>query len=509
MKKIIWMLPLMAVMAAGCKKNFFNINDNPNTATVTSITPDLILPAAMNRGASLINAPSVNTSISTLAGWMGYWAVPTNYGAVSETKYDMTSDFANATWTTSYDIIFDYHTMQQKAEATGQSFYVGIAKIMKSLHYAVLVDMFNNVPYSKAMDIEGNITPAFDSGEDVYKDLLKQITEGIAAIKSADVSKNLNISTTDIMFHGSKTLWAKFGNTLKLRLLLHMSQVPGFNPATEIATINNEGSGYLGAGETAAVNPGYTSDKPNPFWSTYAFNQAGTFPNDYRRANNFALNLMKGLNDERYKHFYRPVRSGTFVGQWRGVDYGISNDPTSQYYQSNLSDVGGAPTTAGGASGLAKAATMSMWVLTSFESLFLQAEAAARGWTAGNAKALYEEGVRESFRWLGVPGADGMANAYLGSADVKVAWPAAAADQIKVIIWQKYFAFNGNNFIEAWNDYRRTGVVMPAISVDPGRLTSSVPLRFPYPTSEISYNGQAVAAQGAINPFTSTVFWDR
>lgn len=509
MKKLIITFALPAILITGCGKSFFDINDNPNVPTATSITPDLVLPAALARTAEVTVNSYRNNSVSTLGAWMGYWAVGTNYGAVTENKYSMTTDFGNSNWNNNYDIIFDYHTMQQKAEASGQEFYAGIAKVMKSLHYQVLVDMFGNIPYSKAMDIKVNITPAYDKGEDIYKDLLKQITEGITLIKNADVSRNINITNADVIFHGNKAQWARFGNTLKLRLLIHMSQVPGFNPATEIAAITAEGSGFMGAGQTAAVNPGYTSDKPNPYWSVFAFSLAGTYSQDYRRANNFALNLMKGLNDERYKYFYRPVRGGAFVGQYRGIDFGLNNDPAHIYGEGQLSDIGGAPTTAGGTSGLAKSATMDAWVLTAYESLFLQAEAATRGWISGDAKSLYEEGVRESFRWLGVPNAVATANTYLGNADARIAWPAVQADQIKVIIWQKYFAFNGNNHLESWNDYRRTGVVQPAISIDPGRETDHVPTRYPYATNEFSYNAANVQAEGTIDPFTSTVFWDR
>ncbi|AXY73534.1 SusD/RagB family nutrient-binding outer membrane lipoprotein [Paraflavitalea soli] len=509
MKKLIIVFALPALLMTGCGKSFFDINSNPDVPTTTSITPDLILPAAMARTGIITTNNATNNSFATLGAWMGYWAVGTNYGAVTENRYSMTTDFGNPNWVNNYDIIFDYHTMQQKAEASGQDFYAGIAKIMKSLHYQILVDLFSNVPYSKAMDVKKNITPGYDKGEDIYKDLLKQITDGMDLIKNADASKNIGLTTADIMFHGNKTQWARFGNTLKLRLLIHMSQVAGFNPATEIAAITAEGNGFLTAGQTASVNPGYTNDKPNPYWTAYAFALSGNYSQDYRRANNFALNLMKGLNDERHKYFYRPVRGGTFAGQYRGIDFGLNNDPAHIYTETNLSDIGGSPTIAGGTSGLAKSATMDSWVLTAFESYFLQAEAVARGWMTGNAKTLYEEGVRESFRWLGVPNDVATANTYLGNADARIAWPAATADQIKVIIWQKYFAFNGNNHLEAWSDHRRTGVVQPSISIDAGRLTDHVPTRYLYATSEFSYNAANVQKEGTIDPYTATVFWDR
>ena len=73
--------------------------------------------------------------------------------------------------------------------------------------------------------------------------------------------------------------------------------------------INAEGSGFMGAGQTANVNPGYVAgSKPNPFWNTYNFNTACIYPNNFNRANNFSLNLMKNTNDARFRYFYLPVR---------------------------------------------------------------------------------------------------------------------------------------------------------------------------------------------------------
>lgn len=510
MRKLLLAVPLLLVLGS-CEKKFFDINQNPNTATEASVTADLILPYAMVETGRI-----TTTFYSGLGKWMGYWSIGSNYATGDEAKYNITTNYGNGTWTAYYDNIFDYHKAQEKAEATGMDFYAGIAKIMKAHNFQALVDIFNNVPYSQALSIQTHITPAYDKGADIYKDLLKQITEGINLIKSADVNKNTRLFEADIMFHGDKTKWAKFGNSLKLRLLIHQSQVPGFNPAAEIAIITAEGSGFLGAGETAGVNPGlpgdpgYKTDKPNPFWATYAFNKDGqTYPNNFSRANTYALNLMKNLGDERYKYFYRPVRPGnSFSGQWRGVDYGNPNDPGQIYNETQLSDIGGAPTAAGGPSGLAKSVSMDAWVFTSFESLFLQAEAQVRGWLPGDAHATYIAAVRESFVWLGVPNAIAAADTYLSSLDAKVAWPASTADRIKVIAWQKYFAFNGNNHLESWNDFRRLDIVTPAISIDPGRISNTIPIRWLYPIDEYSYNAANVEAQGTINQFTSRVFWD-
>ena len=504
MRKIFFILAAITLVLGSCKKSFLDINQNPNTATETKVTPNLIIPYALNETARM------NTVFfGGLGRWLGYWAIGSNYATGDEAKYNITTSYGNGTWNALYDNIFDYNNAEKKAEATGQDFYRGIAKIMKAYNFQKLVDIFNNVPYSKALDLTGNIAPVYDKGQDIYTDLVKQITIGMNLIKNADAAKSIALTEADIMFHGDKLKWAKFGNTLKLRMLIQQSAT-GINPAAEIAIITGEGSGFLGAGETAEVNPGYTSDKPNAFWASYAFDNAGNFPNDLSRANNYALTLMKGLGDERHKYFYRAVRSGsTYAGLYRGVDYGLPTDPGQMYGQGSLSDIGGAPTPAGGTSGLAKSATQGAWVLTSFESMFLQAEARVRGWLAGNAKTMYEDAVRESFVWLGVPSAVTFANNYLAGTDAKVLWPAATADQIKVIAWQKYFAFNGNNHLGAWNDIRRLDVVTPAISIDPGRIANTIPVRWLYPIDEYSYNAAHVTAEGTISQFTTKVFWDR
>lgn len=516
-RKILFGALLVSTLATSCKKDFFDINQNPNSAVGSNITPDLILPNAL----TVIGA-RLGTTFDWLNRWLGYWAPSTSFApAVEENSYNISASFPWSfnMWANMYNNIFDLDQMEKKAQEAGQDFYVGIGKIMKSLHYQILVDQFNNIPYSKANDIKNNILPAYDKGEDIYPKLIQEITAGINLITHADLDKNRNIGTADIMFGGDPVKWAKFGNTLKLRLLIHMSQIPGFNPAAEISVINAEGHGFLNAGQNAEVNPGYTASKPNPYWAKFGYAQAP--PNDrvntYDRANNFALNLMKNLNDPRHMYFYRAVRAGTYAGQYRGIDYALINaDP--QYTENNTSDIGGSTpanyTT--NPNGLLKGPNMASWILNAYESMFLQAEALARGWaintTYASAQAAYTEGVRESFRWLNVGGSVSAANtaaaAYLAQADARIAWPATQAAQINVILWQKYFAFNGNNPLETWTDYRRIPAVPIPLSVAP-HVGTGIPIRVQYSQDEYNYNAANVLAQGTINQFTSPIFWDR
>jgi len=90
-----------------------------------------------------------------------------------------------------------------KAKVAGARFYEGIARIMKSHNFAILVDVYGNVPYSQALKGSGNPTPSYDNGLAIYQDLLRQIDTGIYLIKSANVtatSPDKDIWKNDIMF---------------------------------------------------------------------------------------------------------------------------------------------------------------------------------------------------------------------------------------------------------------------------------------------------------------------
>jgi len=505
MKKLLIIFAgVVSVTMTSCEKGFLDINKNPNDAVESNITPNLVLSNALNR-----TAGRIANQFGWLHHYMGYWAPSGSFSANSqEQTYNLTTGFQSGQWTGMYDNLYDYHFMQLKAHDLGQTFYEGIGKIMKACVFARLVDMYGNVPYSKAFDLVGNIRPAYDPAANVYADLLTQITDGINLIKNADINLNPKIATADIMFGGDKTLWAKFGNTLKLRLLIHQANMAGFNPTSAINTILAEGSGFLGTGQSADVSPGYTTDKPADFWGSYLFNVAGTYSNTFERAQDFVMNEYKGLADPRIGYFFKPVRSTAFAaGTFRSVAYGLP--PQTSNSEDRLSDIGGADAPTGGtAKGLGKAFNMRQWILTSFESMFLQAEAMQRGWLAGSAQSMYNDAVRESFRWLNVANADASYAAYVAanSSSPKVDW-ASASNKITLIMWQKYYALCGVDALETWTDWRRIHAFNIPLSVAPGTTATSQPIRLLYPQAEYDYNTDNVTAQGTINAFTTKIFW--
>lgn len=480
----------LVLLLGSCKKDFLDINQDPNRPTENNITPDLATAAQLN-----ISAFRNASTYDMFQRYMGYWSASGSFSrSTVEMSYNITNGTLAGLFENVYYTVGQYRSIGAKAAATDWKFYQGISKIMEAHEMAILVDMYGDVPYTKAFDLTGNIRPAYDKGEDIYKALLPLIDAGLTLIK-ASTGNDANIATQDIIFKGNKTNWAKFANSLKLRLITHTSKSSTFNIPAEIAKIVAEGSGFLGNGVGASAQPGYTVDKPNPYYNAHLFLSNGNEADNYNRANNFSLNLFTSLNDPRSARVYRPAKTG---GGFKGTDYGA--DPITTNGSDNTSGPGFGP---------APLPSSPMWLMTSVESMFLVAEATARGWLAGDAKVAFENAVRESFTFLGLT--TGQADTYLTNTDAKVAWPAAGTldDKIAVIMWQKYFGLNGIQANETFNDWRRLGVVQPPLSIAPERGNNVIPRRLLYPTSEYSYNADNIKGLGTVTPYTPKVFWDK
>ncbi|RZK25322.1 MAG: SusD/RagB family nutrient-binding outer membrane lipoprotein, partial [Flavobacterium sp.] len=338
---------LSVTVLTGCEKNFLDVNTNPNDPVTA--TPPLVLSAALNRTTS-----NVAVSLNELGSlWSGYWAPPTDYlYYIDEKQYNITSSFKGAIWETTYDNLNDYQAVETSATAGSLPNYVGIAKIMKAYNFQILVDAYNNVPFTDALKNTASLRPKYDNGQAVYEGSLALIDAGIAAIKSAGTA-GVKPGSDDIFFAGNMTLWIKFANTIKLRMLLRQSEIPGRTAyiQTEIAKIVAEGSGFIGVGESVLSSPGYvaSSGKLNPFWERYNTDAAGaiTANNRATRPTVYVINKYQTTNDPRIARLYSPIG-----GVYKGVELGRNTgDAQATLYKSNVLS----PFLAGG--GLLKSAT--------------------------------------------------------------------------------------------------------------------------------------------------------
>ncbi|MFC3197810.1 SusD/RagB family nutrient-binding outer membrane lipoprotein [Parapedobacter deserti] len=495
----IVVLSSLSVLAASCE-SFLDVNVNPNAPVNENLTLSAKLPAALNSTAAQ-EAVQLN---QLGAFWGGYWGTTSEALALfNDIKYYDGVGIRGSRdgiqiWENTYNILLYYKLIKDQAEAEQSPFYAGISKIMMGWHFIRLVDIYNNVPFDGALQGTNVPQPVYQPGAEVYRKSIDLITEGIQDIRSASVAP----ANDDIFFGGNKTLWAKFGNTVKLRALLQQSEVSSQSGyiAAEIQNIVQEGSGFLGVGENAYSNPGYlnTSGKLNPFYETFYRNAGGATVANHTniRPTEYLIHKYGTLNDPRLEKIYQ-----TANGVFKGVKFG-NLVASEEYNTENTSALKGPAENSNQPAGLLKSFDQPAVILSSFESLFLQAEAAERGWIGGDAATYYNQAIAASFVYIGLDGEQ---------ATIYIAQPAVslgeAGNRIARIIEQKWLAINSVNSFQAWNDFRRLGLPDFPNSESAPSATAR-PLRLMYPETELQTNREEVNKQGGDDITKNRVWWD-
>jgi len=505
MKKLFILLTVLLVLGSSCKKDFLNVNEtNPNSAS--SVPANLILPAALNYTSILMNTPG---NFAFINEWYGLWSISGGYSQdLNMTEYNLLNSHFQGNWSSAYTNLKNYDYLEKNSTTPSLMSYRAIAKIMKVYLYQNLVDMYGNVPYSQALQAESAVLkPVYDPQQTIYEDLVVQLDTAMNIIATTPATATL-IGSGDIIFQGNMTKWAMFANTLKLRILMNQADMTGRGAYITSKLATTASVGYMGAGQGAWVNPGYlqTSGKMNPFWERF-WNASGSQQADglgYFVAGGDACDFLTANADPRKLRFFQAISGTTIQGNYFGAK--LLNTVA------NTSKIG---------PGMLINYNQSAPILTDIESLFLQAEAAYRGYNVGgSAQAFYEAAVTASVLYEGqkassdpttppvyVPATTADAISFLAGGGANVNY-VAATNKLQLIITQKWCALNGLSPMPIWTDYRRTG--FPNFihwSADPQKINPTPPVRLLYPQTEISTNPDNVTAQGTINLFTSKIFW--
>ena len=503
----------MGIVGVSCKKTWLDVNTNPNT--LTSSNPNFIFTAALNQ--SVTNAVDYNEIGSY---WAGHWTQSSSYIYSAVTfAYQFTNNNFNW-WDPIYNNLGDYQYIINNADAKGQKELKGPAQIMKAYLMQIVVDHYGNAPYTDALKGVSSLTPKFDDQKAIYEDLIKVLDTAIANIKANPFTGALvgsDITTAGTLKGGSSTKWIKFANSLKLRILIRQSRVPGRDTyiTTEIKKAVQEGTGFLDPGQDMAVNPGFVASdgKMNPFYERWGYNAAGAIKSlaRYPRPTKYLFDRLIAANDT-----FRLKRLAYAKGGENGNNPGVSTQPeiVANYVGTPYGAPSGytAPSTSYlGPSVIVKGShNRALYLMTAAESQFLLAEAVERyGATLGlpnTSQQYYEAGVRDAFRLDGVPNAVTQANVVLTSGIAESDWT-ASPDKLKAIWFQKWLSLANFNGAEAWAEYRRTNY--PNIPASAGApVGQKPPVRLFYPLSELGSNQANVNAQGTIDVFNTRLFWD-
>ena len=488
MKKlfIISVLIQLMLFSASCSEDGLDINTDPNNPTI--VDANLILPVAQKYSAAIQESYEGQNK---LGNYMMYnWSQSYGYLFITtEFYYNVTSSFYNEIFDYTYLKVLKQYEALYDLEGEKYGYYHAISTIMQCYHFQIMVDTYGNVPYFETLQRGDNPTPAYDDALTIYKDLVLQLSNAIALINATNSNSNispLHPGVDDTMFYGDMNLWKTFANTVKLRILVRMSDLEEQHAfiKNEFDQIANEGSGYINS--DAIVQMGYINEqnKMNPKWEKFGKDLQGneTPYNKSTCATQYLIDFLNTTNDPRIDFIYEKPLTGHL-----GVEQGEEGEQFLPELVSNLGP------------GILKGPSQASVLYTAAECYFNQAEAVSKGLMTGDAKSYYQLGIEASFNYLGASDA----SLYYSQNMNLVGWDASQNKQ-EAIITQKWIAINSIDAIQSWYDYSRTGYPSN-LPISTLASTTDRPVRLAYPSSEVTSNGENLPLQPDV--FNSKVFW--
>lgn len=495
----------VAIMAASilssCTKDFDEINTDPNSLTADQLDATLAGPAF----ASALYAGIHNGSYSSPGvDDQGTWGIAT--GILSSTfihylncgygteRNAFVNGYEGRGWLRFYTVAVPALNNAIKA-SEGNAEALAVLKIWKVYMYNQMVDAYGPIPYTEAGN--GKDKVPYDSVEFIYDDFFKLLAEANTTLSSTSLTTVGTLQPNDRVYSGNVENWRRFGNSMKLRLALRISDVDAAK-----AKIQAEEAVAAGVIETNAQSATFKVSNITP-------NNLNMIVNSWGYTMTASMeSILVGYNDPRLAKWFAPIGTGVYRGQPVG---GLQDQFGTTEFSAFNNDVMGN----GAANTLSE--TKNIEILMASENYLSRAEGALNGWNmGGTAKTLYETGIRLSLQQWGITDTATI-DAYISGSTLPtlpniltiyptldlqdipvklpVSWSATETNQRTQIAVQKYLAIFPESW-EAWSDLRRSDakVIYPVLNTDnpDAGVGKSLMKRIIFVTNEYSANGEAV-----------------
>lgn len=425
--------------------------------------------------------------------------VPTN--AANGLGWYFVNDAAgDGSWTTYYRWVNNINSMEQSAIELNEPNYQAIAMLLRGYLFHILTDSYGNVPMSEACrGSEKIFTPKFDDQKAIYRQILNDLKDANELFNTAEsgVGAGLRYNQDGDFLYGAGSAsaasataigkWKKFCNSLRLRVLMRVIDVPEFNATQEIRTILSDADAYpvFESNSDAAFLPisGMAPmEAPMPRYQDFS---------SYQVYSDFFINTLKSWGnadhyDPRLSYFAnRATNNG--VSDFYGYPSGYDIQPA--YSASSLN------------SGVGRCqGPVSVCLMNYAEIEFIKAELAQRKLITADAEEAYQKGVTAAIRqWGLIVPAD-----YFDNSNTEY------DGTLERILLQKFFALYFCDY-QQWFEHNRTG--LPVIPRGVGVPSANqMPKRFKYPaalqrTNLKNYQDARDTMGG--DDFSTKLFWQK
>lgn len=494
LKKTIILLPFFVVpaMFVSCE-SFDEMNTNPNSPS--QVAPEALLPNVCQ-----------GAFIKGQGGMYADKMVIQTDGTNSEQFFE----WSRGSFDTYDSKLLQVEKLKEETERTGEKAYLPLYKFFHAYYSYQLTLRFGDIPYTEALQGESkqNYTPKYDTQEAVFAGILDELTDAYQGLKAleSDASSAGSISG-DIIYNGNKVKWEQLINSFHLKVLMTLSHkktvgshdvVKEFQEVARLPLMqSNADNGQI----TYIDQNGARYPQFNAQWSGYYMDKT-------------YIDRMAERKDPRLFLFCLPTNEAATAGKaiddftaYAGGDPTVpyddnitlvSNGKISQINDRFRTDPVGEPTMLMGYAELQQ----------------VLAEAAVRGWIAGDARQYYENGVKASFLWYQTYATKyakyvtaEKAAEYLQGDLVRLDDNLTPEQKIERIIFQKYCVSFYQGDWDPFFEHLRTGYPEFAHLKD-----TQIPYRWMYPSTEYKQNAknveEAITRQfGANNDKTTAMPW--
>ena len=393
--------------------------------------------------------------------WSGYFGQNNNWGGPNNLNYFLKDGWVASSYTESYSTVVPlWQDLKGKTETQFPEVFA-LAQILKISAWHKATDMFGPIPYKEAG--KGLITVPYDSQEEVYKAMFKELSDAIEVLtKYADNGNSKLLPNADAVYAGDVHKWVVYANSLMLRLAMRVYYADAaLSKKYALQAVNHSYGVMKTKDDEAKMERGASLEFKN---------NLDVLINQYNecRMGSSMLAYLGGYQDPRLPKYFntstvsQAVTVGTY-GKYSGVPTGHDVSSNDAFRDSSRPAI--------------TSTTPTYWMRAS-EVYFLLAEAALHGFAVGGtAESLYEKGIEMSFEENGIASsevADYMSSGLKPSAysfhltnpgvnvdvpavtEATTAWSGSDEEKLEKIMIQKWIALYPNGQ-EAWTEYRRTG----------------------------------------------------
>lgn len=470
---------LLTLIFASCGQDLADLNTDPNTSP--SARPQDALSGGQGYYAIGLEA-YMNEKNALLAQ---YWAGGPGVALIDLERYFIEPADNNTEWSYSFSqSLSDLNFVIQN----GNPARAGVAQLFSTMIYQDLVDLYGDIPYSEALkgaaEDGGILTPKYDDAKTIYADLIVKIDEALDLLAQGG-----DLGSEDLVYQGDIAKWVKFANSLKLRILMRQSIVDA-SVADQVRTLVANGNFISSTEDMATVAFNGEGGDWNP---QYARREQGI--GQFYVGSNTTIELLEQSSDPRLGALYDVAAGpGTFVGLDQGSieDLGVVSDADFSF-----------------PSAVAYGASNDVILISSWEIMFLRAEADMRFQTSDDEVTMFNSAVSNHFDYVGA----GDVSTYLAE-NANYTSELSMTVKSNILGTQKWIASNGLQETQGWIEARRFDSPesrlfhgQSGIFVTPSRTAIGAGV-FPnirlYPGSELSFNPNTSASR----TLTDRVFWD-